>query len=81
MSKLIKKLRRFLDRDYQEQLEKREKLRKILSGMRKQQKAIEARLDEESDPALQAELRRKVLLLKEQRRKGLDLLHGLRGSS
>ena len=79
MSKsLIEKFRKFLSKDEREQAKKREKLRKILSKMRKKQKELEAELAETTDPDQQAELERKIRILKEQRRKGighLDTLH------
>jgi hypothetical protein len=79
MSKsLRKKLQKFLSRDYREQLEKRDKLRAMLGKIRKKQKKLEAELAEEYDPTLQEELRKKIRLLQEQRRKGLAVLDELR---
>ncbi len=79
-TKLLTKLGRFLSRDFREQVEKRNKLRKMLARMREQQRKLESELAEEYDPAMQAELRKKIHLLQEQRRKGLDLLKTLRQS-
>lgn len=80
MSKsLLKKLQKFLSRDYREQIEKRDKLRAMLGKIRSKQKKLEAELAEEYDPTLQEELRKKIRLLQEQRRKGLAVLDELRG--
>ena len=79
MSKsVLEKFRKFLSKDEREQAKKRDKLRKILSKMRKKQKELEADLAETTDPDQQAELEKKIRILKEQRRKGivhLDSLH------
>lgn len=79
MSKsVLEKFRKFLSKDEREQAKKRDKLRKILSKMRKKQKELEADLAETTDPDQQAELEKKIRILKEQRRKGivhLDTLH------
>lgn len=79
MSKSLReKLHRFLSRDFREQIEKRDKLKKLMGQMRKKQKKLEDELASEYDPLLQDELRTKIRLLEEQRRKGLDLLKALR---
>lgn len=78
---LAKKLHKFLSRDFREQMEKRDKLRKMLAKMREKQKVLEGELAEEYDPEMQEELRKKLLVLKEQRRKGVELLQELRTES
>ncbi|TVQ28814.1 MAG: hypothetical protein EA370_16035 [Wenzhouxiangella sp.] len=75
---LLAKIRKFLSRDFREQIEKRDKLKKLLAKIRKKQKKLQDELSEEYDPVLQDELRTKIRLLEEQRRKGLDLLKELR---
>jgi hypothetical protein len=75
---LRSKLRKFMSRDYREQIAKRDKLRKILKKMRKQQKELGEELGQEDDPHKQDHLRRKLLLIREQRRKGINLLRDLR---
>ena len=75
---VLDKLKKFLSKDAREQAEKKDKLRKILAKMRKKQKSLEATLAEEGDPDQQEELRKKIRMLKEQRRKGLAHLETLR---
>jgi hypothetical protein len=79
MSKsLRKKLQKLLSKDFREQIEKRDKLRDMLARIRKKQKKLEAELAVEYDPTLQEELRGKIRMLQEQRRKGLEVLDNLR---
>jgi fructose-1,6-bisphosphatase len=79
MSKsLLEKLRQFLFREQREQAEKKDKLRKILAKMREKQKKLEQELAETDDQERQAELGKKIRMLKEQRKKGvahLETLH------
>lgn len=78
MSKsVLDKLRKFLSKDAREQQKKQDKLRKILAKMRKKQKKLEQELAEEPDPEQQTELRKKIRILKEQRRKGVTHLQEL----
>lgn len=75
---VVDKLRKFLSKDAREQAKKKDKLRKILAKMRKKQKKLEEELAEATDTELQAELSKKIRILKEQRRKGvahLEVLH------
>jgi predicted component of viral defense system (DUF524 family) len=75
---LRSKLRKFMSREYREQVAKRDKLRKILKKMRKQQKELTEELSQQNDPQQQDQLRKKLLLIREQRRKGINLLRDLR---
>ena len=75
---VLDKLRKFLSKELREQAEKKDKLRKILAKMRKKQKKLEQELAETIDPELQAELGKKIRMLREQRKKGvahLETLH------
>jgi len=79
MSKsLVEKLQKFLSRKERERILKREKLHKILNKMRKKQKALEEELLDCRDDEVALALRKKIRLLKEQRRKGLTVLAELR---
>lgn len=75
---LKKKLKQFLSRDFREQLERRDKLKKLMSKMRERQRELEQELAEEYDPQVQAELRQKIELIRKQRGKGLGVLDTLR---
>lgn len=78
MSKsVLDKLRKFLSKELREQAEKKDKLRKILAKMRKKQKKLEQELLETTDAGQQAELSKKIRMLKEQRRKGIAHLETL----
>ena len=68
---------KFLSKDAREQAEKKEKLRKILAKMRKKQKKLEQELAASADSDVQAELNKKIRILKEQRRKGIAHLETL----
>lgn len=85
MSKsVLEKLKKFLSRDERERVKKRAKLVKILKKMRKKQKEAESELADCHDPQLASELRTKIRVLQEQRRKGLEVLqelHRLAGES
>ena len=74
---VLDKLRQFLSRELREQAEKKDKLRKILARMREKQKELEQMLAVTTDAAQQAELGKKIRLLKEQRRKGIAHLETL----
>ncbi len=75
---LRSKLKKFMSRDYREQVEKRDKLRKILKKMRKQQSELTDKLSDEADPDKQDQLRTRLQLIREQRRKGINLLRDLK---
>lgn len=74
---VLDKLRKFLSKELREQAEKKDKLRKILAKMRKKQKQLEEDLAQTSDPDQQAELEKKIRMLREQRRKGIAHLETL----
>lgn len=78
---VLDKLRKFLSKEAREQAEKKDKLRKILAKMRKKQKKLEEELTETSDAERQAELSKKIRILKEQRRKGIAHLDALQHGS
>ncbi|HMA98314.1 MAG TPA: hypothetical protein VKO38_02535 [Wenzhouxiangella sp.] len=79
MSKsLIDKFRKFLSKKERERILKREKLHKLLKKMRKKQKELEEELAECRDEKMAAGLRKRIRLLKEQRRKGIDVLTELK---
>ncbi|MGY6629383.1 MAG: hypothetical protein ACXIUL_00110 [Wenzhouxiangella sp.] len=75
---LKKKLKKFLSRDFREQLERRDKLKKLMARMRERQRELEDELAAEYDPAVQAEIRQKIELMKKQRSKGIEALETLR---
>jgi hypothetical protein len=77
--RLLHGFRKLLSSDLRYQLEKRDKLRRILAGMRKKQQELERTLAGEPDREVRNELRRQLRVVKEQRRKGLDVLNELRG--
>ncbi|MGY6555122.1 MAG: hypothetical protein ACXIUM_11455 [Wenzhouxiangella sp.] len=74
---ILDKFFKFLSKEAREQAEKKDKLRKILAKMRKKQKKLEAELAETDDPELRAELSKKIMILQEQRRKGVTHLETL----
>lgn len=74
---VLDKFMKFLSKEAREQAEKKDKLRKILAKMRKKQKKLEAELATTDNPELKAELSKKIMILKEQRRKGVTHLETL----
>ncbi len=74
----LKKFREFLSKDYRDQLKKRDKLRKMLARMREKQRVLEAERAEESHPDGRELLDMQIRLLREQRRKGIELLRELK---
>ncbi|MEE4638268.1 MAG: hypothetical protein V2J42_05980 [Wenzhouxiangella sp.] len=75
---LIKKLRKFLSKKERERILKREKLHKLLKKMRKKQKELEQELADCRDEKTASDLRKRIRLLQEQRRKGVEVLTELR---
>lgn len=75
---LLDKLRKFLSKKERERILKREKLHKLLKKMRKKQKELEEELAECRDEETSAALRKRIRLLQEQRRKGVEVLADLR---
>ncbi len=74
----LHKFREFLSKDYRDQLIKRDKLRKMLGQMREKQRRLESELETEKQPDARELLEMQIRLLREQRRKGIALLHELR---
>ncbi|QOC22621.1 hypothetical protein IC757_00105 [Wenzhouxiangella sp. AB-CW3] len=74
----LRKFREFLSSDYRDQLKKRDKLRKMLGQMRKKQRRLESELEAEKQPDARELLEMQIRLLREQRRKGINLLRELR---
>jgi len=74
----LQKFREFLSKDYRDQVNKRDKLRKMLSRMREKQRRLEAERARESHPDGRELLDMQIRLLREQRRKGIELLRELK---
>ena len=75
---LVDKLRKFLSRQERERITKRDKLHKLLKKMRKKQRELEEELVDCRDEETADSLRKRIRLLKEQRRKGVEVLAELR---
>ncbi len=74
----FQKFREFLSKDYRDQLKKRDKLIEMLRRMREKQHELEAERAGESHADVQESLDMQIRLLREQRRKGIELLRELR---
>lgn len=74
VQKMLKKIKSFLDSDYREQIERKEKIIDVLKGLKKRTKAIDRQLEsvekEESRTALLDELE----LIKAQRKKAIQVI-------
>ncbi len=76
--KLIDKFNRLLSLEKRKQKDKKDKLRALLKKLKQQQKALEARLDKEKDDDERKQLKRRVKVLKVQRRKGIKLCKNIK---
>jgi hypothetical protein len=71
--KLVDKLSRFLNLDRQKQKEKRAKIRLLLKKMKKQQRALEEKLENTADADKRKRIKRDLKVLHAQRKKGIKL--------
>jgi hypothetical protein len=72
--KLLEKLKAFFNADLRERHEKEDSLREILDKLAAKERKYERQLEEEKDSGKRRELEKKLHLIRNQRRKGLDLL-------
>lgn len=76
--KLIERMRGYLGLDRQRQRKKIDKIKALLKKLRKRRKELEAALETEKDPDRRKRLERDLRVLREQRKKGLQLVKKLR---
>jgi hypothetical protein len=74
----LEKLRQFLQKDERELVKKRKKLHKIIKSMHQRQKKLKEELRHTKNAEGREKLQNQIVLLKEQRKKGLAILTELR---
>ena len=78
LNKLLERLKELTDADQSEQLKQYKQIKKTLKQLRSKQKELEKEITGEEDANRCKELEEKLKIVSTQRRKGLDLLKGLR---
>lgn len=77
-SKLIDKLRDYLELDRQKQKSKQDKIRSVLKKLKKRQIALEKKLKKAPDAKTRKRLKRDLKVLYVQRKKGVKLFRAVR---
>ena len=72
-SKLLEKLKSYLNAEQREQLAKYDSLKNVLRKLKKKEKALRAKLENEQDEIICSQLSKKVDILYSQRKKGIKL--------
>lgn len=75
---MVRKLRNYMDEDRKAQLRDYKAIKRVLAKLRHKRDHLQGQLAETSSAEDKARLQRKLLLVTEQRRKGLKMLGELR---
>ncbi len=75
--KLISRIKELFDRDLRDDRKKVESLKAVLEQLRKKELTLKAHLAREKDGKERSKLEKKLLLVHQQRKKGLMLLKSL----
>lgn len=78
---MLKKLKAFLDSDYREQIERREKIVEVLRRLKKRTKAIKRQLESVEDSEEQAALLDEYELIKAQRKKAIQVIKAIKAEA
>ncbi len=81
VQKMLKKLKGFLDSDYREQIERREKIVEVLRRLKKRTKAIKRQLESVEDSEEQAALLDEYELIKAQRKKAIQVIKAIKAEA
>lgn len=81
VQKMLKKLKAFLDSDYREQIERREKIVEVLRRLKKRTKAIKRQLESVEDSEEQAALLDEYELIKAQRKKAIQVIKAIKAEA
>ncbi len=79
--KLLSRLADFLDADRRAQIENKRCIKEILNKLKKKERALKDKLEDEDDPAKRAEIDAKLRVIYAQRTKGVGILKELRGNA
>mgnify|MGYP000311780258 CR=1 FL=1 len=74
VQKMLKKIKAFLDSDYREQVERREKIIDVLKRLKKRTKAIGRQLESVDDDEVRSALLDELELIKAQRKKAIQVI-------
>ena len=72
--KLLKKVQEYVDSDKKQQCEQRDSIKKILNKLKKKQKALRVKRDQEKDEKARAKIQKELDIIFVQRKKGLKIL-------
>ena len=72
--KMLKKIKAFLDSDYREQVERREKIIEVLRRLKKRTKAIDRQLESAVEESARSALLDEKELIKAQRKKAIQVI-------
>ncbi len=81
INKLLKKAESFLNADERKRKEKRKYLKHVLKKLKKYERALREKLENELDDTSRTEIEREVALAHAQRKKGLKNLEALKRTS
>ena len=74
VQKMLKKIKSFLDSDYREQVERREKIIDVLKRLKKRTKAIDRQLETVLEEEIRSALLDELELIKAQRKKAIQVI-------
>jgi hypothetical protein len=78
VKKLLKKLKRYINADTEEQMHKEEGLSKVLKKLKKNEQKLQKRLEKEKDKEERELIEQELEIVHSQRKKGIKLLSDLR---
>jgi len=81
VQKMLKKIKAFLDSDYREQVERREKIIDVLKRLKKRTKAIGRQLESVDDDEVRSALLDELELIKAQRKKAIQVIKSIKNEA
>jgi len=78
VQKMLKKIKSFLDSDYREQVERREKIIDVLKRLKKRTKAIDRQLESVVEGEARTALLDELELIKAQRKKAIQVIKAIK---
>jgi len=78
VQKMLKKIKSFLDSDYREQVERREKIIDVLKRLKKRTKAIDRQLESVVEGEARSALLDELELIKAQRKKAIQVIKAIK---
>ena len=77
-SKLLNKLKSILSAEHKAQFQKYDSLKKVLKSLRKEKRRLKEELSDTNDVQQQQEIQTQLIIVSEQRKKGLKVLKHLK---